>query len=190
VLRLLRSLLLQFRLKLLPSTVLTLHQVHLTLLVRLLFLGLNHVLHVASTLLLLLPLFVVAHPGHLLLSLGLERHVPLFVDCVHFAVVDCLVSNLLVSFVTLAFHFFIHALLLVTLLFRLRVHHVALALRDDLSGTFASLINFLVNLALFHFEQTDPIAQQLQILFGALASKLCSAELFVKSVVIVIFIGH
>ena len=43
-------------------------------------------------------------------------------------------------------------------------------------------------LAFFHFEQTDTVAEKLQIFFGPLASDLGSTELLVQRLVIVLLI--
>ena len=43
-------------------------------------------------------------------------------------------------------------------------------------------------LAFFHFEQTDTVAEKLQIFFGSLASDFGSAQLLVESRIVVIFV--
>ena len=130
----------------LPSAALAFHQVYLSLFRSLLLLRLNHILHVTGTILFILPLLHVTLPCLLLLGLGLIRHRLLLHGCVHFAVIDCLVSLVLDLPIVLTFHFFIHLLLAEALLLSMLVHDVALALGDNLVGTLARLINLLVYL--------------------------------------------
>ena len=129
-----------------PCTVLTFHEVHLALLCCRLLLRLDHVLHVAGAILFSLPLLHVSLPSLLLLSLCLIRSLLLLDSRCHLAVIDGFIGLRFLLLIVLASHLLVHLLLAQALIFGLLVHHVALALRNDLVGTLARFINLLVHL--------------------------------------------
>lgn len=178
----------QFFFDLASSAVLPVHQVHLTLLSGLLLLRLDHGLHVTSTHLLLSALLVVPLSGGLLLGFSLERDLLLSLMGGHLAISDLLVGLFFHLTVHLAFHGLIHLLLALAVLLLLQGHDVALALGDDLRSALACLVDLLDDLALFHLEEPNTVAEQLQILLGPFAGDFGSTELLVQRVIVVLFI--
>lgn len=135
----------QFFFELLPCAILPLNELLLSLLGGLLLLLLDHVLHVASTLLLCRPLLLVHLASGLFLHLGVESSLLLALHGCHLAILDSFGRLLLVLTIHLAPHRLIHRLLTEALLFGLLVLDVSLSLTDDLIRTLPSLIN------LFHY---------------------------------------
>ena len=143
---LLFSFALQLFLNLLPSALLSLKHVELTLLGCLLFLIRDHDSHLLGTLRLLVSHFLIALLRCLLLSFGVQGHCLLSLSRGHLRVLHLIIRRFFHSAVHLAFHLLLHHLLPHAFLFRLLVHNVSLTLRDDLVRPFASLIDFFDNL--------------------------------------------
>lgn len=129
-----------------PRTILTFHQVHLTLLRCLMFLSLNHCLHIARSRFLLSTLLIIPHSCHFFFGLCLKCNLLDPALGVLPAVEDGLVRLVLRPLVLLAFQLFVHLLLPSALFLRLLAHQVALPLRDDLVCSLARLVDFLHDL--------------------------------------------
>jgi len=136
----------QLLLDLLPRAILSLHELHFTLLGSLLLLLLNHGLHVSSALLLRGPLLLVHLPSRLLLHLGVEGDLFLPHLRILLAVLDDFVGLLFVMTIHLPFHSLFHLLLTQSILFGLLRHDISLALADDLISSLPRLIDLLDHL--------------------------------------------
>lgn len=136
----------QFFFELLPSAILPLHELPLTLSSGYLFLLLNHGLHSLSTLLLCILLLLVHLPCRLLLHLGVQCSLLLALLGSHLAIFDSLIRLLLVLTIYLAFHSLFHLLLAKAILLGLLVLDVPLPLADDLIRALSRLIDLLHHL--------------------------------------------
>lgn len=146
ILSLLISLTSQLLFELLTSSILPLHELHLSLLGGLLLLRLDHSLHVAGTLLLVRALLLVHLPRRLLLHFSVEGGLFLPLHRAHLTILHSLVRNLFVLTIHLAFHSFVHLLLAEALLLGLLILNVPLPLADDLICALSRLIDLLHDL--------------------------------------------
>ena len=132
---------------LLASAVLSLHEVELALLSCLLLLPLDHIFHVASTLLFHCPLFFVHLASSLFLLFSIIcDHLLLLLRRV-LTILHSLITLLLRGAIHLAFHSLIHLLLAHAILFGVLRHDVPLPLTDDLIRSLPRLIDLLDNLS-------------------------------------------
>ena len=146
ILSLLISFTSQLLFELLTSSILPLHELHLSLLCGLLLLLLDHSFHVAGTLLLVRALLLVHLPRRLLLHFSVEGGLFLPLHRAHLTILDSLVRNLFVLTIHLAFHSFVHLLLAEALLLGLLILDVPLPLADDLICALSRLIDLLHDL--------------------------------------------
>lgn len=160
VVSLLLSLSRELLLDLLPGAVLPLHHVELALLGSLLLLCVDHVLHVLSPLVLIASLLHGPLPNSFFISLGFVCSLLLPLQSSHLAIHSRLLIHLLVAQVCLSLHGLLHLGLTHAIFLLLIGVDVSLTLCDDLSGTLAGFIDFLHDLALFHLEKTDTVAEQ------------------------------
>lgn len=145
--------------KLLASAILTIHEIELTLLGRLLLLSQDHVLHVAGLVFFVCSLLMVALSSGFFFHLSFQSGLLLPLLCSHLALSDSCCRLILCLSIHLAFHLLIHLLFTHTVFLGLLGHDVALTLRHDLGGSFPCFIDFLDNLSFFHFEETDSVAE-------------------------------
>jgi hypothetical protein len=143
VLGLVISLTIKLLFELLAGTILAIYKVELALLGRLLLLCKNHVLHVSRFVLFHRSLLMVPLSNGLLLGFGLKSDLFLSLLGSHFTLGNCFVGLIFHPSVHLAFHLLVHLLLAHAFFLGLLVHHVSLALGDNLVSTFASLIDLL-----------------------------------------------
>ena len=146
---------------------------------RLLLLLHDHVLHVLSPLVLLALLLHVSLPNSFFISFRFQSCLLLPLLRAHLAISDSLVRLLLASPVLLPLNILLHLLVLEALLFLLLSIDVPLALRYDLAGTLAGFINFLHDLALLHFQESNTVAKKFKVFLGSLTSYLRCTELLV-----------
>ena len=107
---------------------------------------LDHGFHVAGTLLLVRSLLLVHLSRSLLLHFSVESGLFLPLHCSHLTILHSLVRHLFVLTIHLAFHSFVHLLLLEALLLGLLILNVPLPLADDLICALSRLINLLHDL--------------------------------------------
>lgn len=175
-------------LNLLSGAVLPLDHVHLPLGSSRLLLSLNHVLHILSSLLFHGPLVQVLLSGGLLLSLSLTCKLSLSVNSSHLAVHHSFVAHSLPLQIGISSLLLIQLLSHQSLLLLLLSHNVSLSLGDDLTCPLSSLIDLFDYLAFFHFEESNSVTEQFEILFSSLTSSLSGAELPMEGLIIVILI--
>ena len=146
ILRLFFSLTGQFLFELLPSAILPLHELLLTLRCGNLLLLLDHVLHFLGTLRLCGLLLLVHLPRRLLLHLGVQCGLLLALLGSQLAILHSLIRLLLVLTICLAFHSLFHLLLAKAVLLGLLILDVSLSLADDLIRALSRLIDLLHHL--------------------------------------------
>ena len=99
-------------------------------------------------------------PNSFFISLGFVCSLLLPLQSSHLAIHSRLLIHLLVAQVCLSLHGLLHLGLTHAILLLLIGVDVSLSLCDDLSSTLAGFIDFLHDLALFHLEKTDTVAEQ------------------------------
>ena len=146
ILCLLLSLSRQFFFKLLAGAILSLHELVLALLCRLLLLTHDHSLYLPSALLFISSLLLIHLSSCLLLHLSIQSDLFLSLLSCKLAILHSLIGHLLVLTIHLPFHSLIHLCLAHAFLFDNLILHISLPLIDYLIGTLACLINFLDDL--------------------------------------------
>lgn len=151
-------------------------------------LRIDHVLHVPGSVLFLAALLLVPLPNGFFLSLGLHRSLLLALRGGILALHDSFICHLLAHQVLLAPTMLVHLLLAEALLFGLLSIYISLPLGDYLASSLTRFINLLHNLAFFHFEQADSVAEEFKVLFSSLPRQLGCTELFVQRCVIILLV--